>query len=193
MDDLIIALEADFAQYKNRVSTARIREVFNAVVGQMGSKFSYSYPNSTLTNVQVKEALELLRMAGLIIPITHSACNGIPLGAEINTKSRKYLLLDTGILQRILGLSIGDLLVQDDFETINKGAIAELFVGLELLKNASPYENQDLYFWHREAKSSQAEVDFVIQKQAQIVPIEVKAGTKGSMQSMYLFLKEKKM
>lgn len=191
LDDLIIALEADFAKYKNRVSTARIREVFNAVVGQMGSKFSYSYPNSTLTNVQVKEALELLKMAGLIIPATHSACNGIPLGAEINTKSRKYLLLDTGILQRILGLSIGDLLVQDDFETINKGAIAELFVGLELLKNASPYENQDLYFWHREAKSSQAEVDFVIQKQAQIVPIEVKAGTKGSMQSMYLFLKEK--
>lgn len=192
LDDLIIALEADFAKYKNRISTSRIREVFNAVVGQMGSKFSYSYPNATLTNLQVKEVLELLKMAGLIIPVTHSACNGIPIGAEINTKSRKYLLLDTGILQRILGLSIGDLLIQDDFETINKGAIAELFVGLELIKNASPYENQDLYFWHREAKSSQAEVDFVIQKQAQIVPIEVKAGTKGSMQSMYLFLKEKK-
>ena len=192
LDDLIIALEADFAKYKNRISTSRIREVFNAVVGQMGSKFSYSYPNATLTNLQVKEVLELLKMAGLIIPVTHSACNGIPIGAEINTKSRKYLLLDTGILQRILGLSIGDLLIQDDFETINKGAIAELFVGLELIKNASPYENQDLYFWHREVKSSQAEVDFVIQKQAQIVPVEVKAGTKGSMQSMYIFLKEKK-
>lgn len=192
LDDLIIALEADFAKYKNRISTSRIREVFNAIVGQMGSKFSYSYPNATLTNLQVKEVLELLRMAGLIIPVTHSACNGIPIGAEVNTKSRKYLLLDTGILQRILGLSIGDLLIQDNFETINKGAIAELFVGLELIKNASAYENQDLYFWHREAKSSQAEVDFVIQKQAQIVPIEVKAGTKGSMQSMYLFLKEKK-
>lgn len=191
LDDLIITLEADFAKYKNRVSTARIREVFNAVVGQMGAKFSYSYPNATLTNIQVKEALELLRMAGLIIPVTHSACNGIPLGAEINPKSRKYLLIDTGILQRILGLSIGDLLIQDDFETINKGAIAELFVGLELLKNASAYENQNLFFWHREAKSSQAEVDFVIQKQTQIIPIEVKAGTKGSMQSMYLFLKEK--
>jgi uncharacterized protein len=191
LDDLIIALEADFAKYKNRVSASRIREVFNAVVRQMGSKFSYSYPNATLTNIQVKEALELLRMAGLIIPVTHSACNGIPLGAEINTKSRKFLLLDTGILQRILGLSIGDLLMQDDFETINKGAIAELFVGLEILKSISAYENQDLYFWHREAKNSQAEVDYVIQKQSQIVPIEVKAGTKGSMQSLYLFLKEK--
>ena len=48
-----------------------------------------------------------------------------------------------------------------------------------------------LYYWQRDARNSQAEVDFVIQKQAQIIPIEVKAGHKGSMQSMYLFLKEK--
>ena len=100
-------------------------------------------------------------------------------------------MFDTGILQRILGLSIADLLIEDDLETINKGAIAELFVGLELLKNTSPYESAMLYYWQRDARNSQAEVDFVIQKQAQIIPIEVKAGRKGSMQSMYLFLKEK--
>ncbi len=47
-------------------------------------------------------------------------------------------------------------------------------------------------FSNREAKNSQAEVDYVIQKQDRIVPIEVKAGTKGSMQSMYLFMEEKK-
>ncbi|MGL4630056.1 MAG: ATP-binding protein [Leadbetterella sp.] len=192
LDDLIIAMEADFAKYKSRVPTTRIREVFNAVVSQTGSKFTYSYPNATLSNVQVKEALELLRMAGLIIPVTHSASNGIPLGAETNPKSRKFLLLDTGILQRTLGLSIGDLLIQDDFQIINKGAIAELHVGLELLKNNSPYEYRHLYYWQRQAKSSQAEVDYVIQKNTQVIPIEVKSGTKGTMQSMFLFLEEKK-
>lgn len=50
-----------------------------------------------------------------------------------------------------------------------------------------------LYYWQREAKNSQAEVDYVIQKQDKIFPIEVKAGTKGSMQSLYLFLDEKKL
>jgi len=50
-----------------------------------------------------------------------------------------------------------------------------------------------LYYWHREAKNSHAEVDFVIQIQDKIIPVEVKAGTKGSMQSLHLFLDEKKI
>jgi predicted AAA+ superfamily ATPase len=192
LDDLILSVEADFTKYKNRVPPARIREVFNAVVQQIGNKFTYTYPNSTLNNVQIKEALELLTLAGLIYPVTHSAANGIPLGAEINEKKRKFLIFDTGIFQRILGLNIGDLLIEDDFNVINKGNLAELSVGLELIKSVSFYEKKDLYYWQREAKNSQAEVDYLIQKQDKIIPIEVKAGTKGAMQSMYLFLEEKK-
>ena len=65
-------------------------------------------------------------------------------------------------------------------------------MGLELIKNTSCYEKTDLNYWQRESKNSQAEVDYVIQKQDKIIPIEVKAGTKGAMQSMYLFLEEKK-
>lgn len=192
LDDLILSIQADFTKYKNRVNPARIREVFNAVVQQVGTKFSYSYPNSTLSNVQIKEALTLLEMAGLVYSVTHSASNGIPIGAEINPKKRKILLFDTGIFQRILGLNIAQLLIEDDFNIINKGNIAELFVGLELIKNTSCYEQTHLHYWQRESKNSQAEVDYVIQKQDKIIPIEVKAGTKGAMQSMYLFLEEKK-
>lgn len=192
LDDLVLSIQADFAKYKNRVPASRIKEVFDAIVLQIGTKFSYAYPNASLTNVQIKEALKLLEMAGLAYSVTHSASNGIPLGAEINSKKRKILLFDTGIYQRILGLDIASLLIKDDFNIINKGNIAELFVGLELLKNPSCYEKRNLYYWHREAKNSQAEVDFVIQQQESIVPIEVKAGTKGSMQSMYIFLNEKK-
>lgn len=193
LDDLVISIEADFAKYKSRVPSARIREVFNALVQQVGRKFTYSYDHATLNNLQIKEALELLKMAGLVYDVTHSAGNGIPLGAEINAKIRKYLIFDTGILQRILGLNIAELLIEDDFKIINKGHIAELFVGLELIKILSPYEKKDLYYWQREAKNSQAEIDYLIQKQEEIVPIEVKSGTKGSMQSLYIFLEEKKI
>jgi len=193
LDDLILSIQADFVKYKIRVSPTRIREVFDAVVKQVGNKFSYSYPNATLNNVQIKEALALLEMAGLVYFVTHSASNGIPLGAEINSKKRKIILFDTGIFQRIQGLNIAQLLIEDDFNSINKGNIAELHVGLELIKNTSCYEKTQLYYWQREAKNSQAEVDYVIQKQDKIIPIEVKAGTKGSMQSLYLFLDEKKL
>ena len=103
------------------------------------------------------------------------------------------MIFDTGIYQRILGLDIASLLVKNDFDVVNKGKIAELFVGLELLKSNDVYEKTALYYWHREAKNSQAEVDFVIQIQDKIIPIEVKAGTKGSMQSLHLFLDEKKI
>ncbi|MDZ4681131.1 MAG: AAA family ATPase, partial [Saprospiraceae bacterium] len=81
LDDLMVSLESDFAKYKQRVATARIREVFNSVVRQIGSKFSYSYPNATLNNAQIKEVLELLKMAGLIYQVTHTTANGIPIGA----------------------------------------------------------------------------------------------------------------
>ena len=82
--------------------------------------------------------------------------------------------------------------LDEDIEIVNKGSIAELFVGLELIKNQSCYIKPELYYWQREARNSQAEIDYLIQQQELIIPIEVKAGTKGAMQSMYIFLEEKK-
>jgi hypothetical protein len=193
LDDLLISIQADFAKYKLRVPGERLAEVFNSIAGQVSTKFTYSYPNVTLNNLQIKQAINLLKMAGLVYAVTHSAANGIPLGAEINPKKTKYLIFDTGIFQRILGLNIADLLINEDINAINKSSIAELFVGLELLKAESCYQKAELFYWQREARNSQAEVDYVCQFNNAIVPVEVKAGTKGSMQSLYLFLKEKKL
>ena len=143
------------------------------------------------SNTQVKQALELLIMAGLVYPVTHTAANGIPLGAEINPKFQRMFLFDTGLFQRILGLEMSQIFVTDDFKTINRGAIAEIFVGLELVKNSSCYNPISLYYWQREKRQSSAQIDFLMQKGEQIVPIEVKAGTQGAMQSLRLFMKEK--
>jgi predicted AAA+ superfamily ATPase len=192
LDDLIISLKADFTKYKKRVPVLRLSEIFDSVVRQTGGKFVYSKAATEANHKQIKEAIELLIMAGLIIPVTHSSSNGIPLGAECNHKKRKMLIFDTGIFQRLLGLDITEILFENNFEMINKGCIAELYVGLELLKSSSCYQQQSLYYWQREALNSNAEVDYVIQEQQEIIPIEVKSGKKGSMQSLYLFLKEKK-
>jgi predicted AAA+ superfamily ATPase len=66
-----------------------------------------------------------------------------------------------------------------------------MFVGTELLKSASPYEQTQLFYWTREERNSRAEVDFVVQIGDKIVPVEVKSGSRGKMQSMWQFLKEK--
>jgi len=192
LDDLITSLKADFIKYNTNVPFLRIAEVFDSVVQQSGTKFMYSKAAVQSSYRQIKEATDLLSLGGLIIPVTHTAANGLPLGAELNPKHRKLLLLDTGIFQRLLRLNIGEVLTETDFDAINKGAIAEQFVGLELLKASSTYTQEELFYWHREAKSSNAEVDYVVQKEQAIVPVEVKSGRKGSMRSMQIFLQEKK-
>ena len=76
---------------------------------------------------------------------------------------------------------------------INAGAQAEQFVGQELLSYANPHVNEQLFYWEREKKGAMAEVDYVIQSSgSKIVPVEVKAGTTGSLKSLAQFLQDKK-
>ena len=190
IDDLITTFKSDFAKYKKRIPSANIGNVFESAVTQAGGKFVYENVVH-LKNSQVKQSLELLIMAGLVIPVTHSSANGIPLGAEANFKRRNMLLLDTGIFLRMLDFENSKIMIADDFKTINMGVLAEMFVGHEILKTASCYTQQHLYYWHREKKQSSAQVDYVIQKNMKIIPIEVKSGLKGTMKSLHLFMHEK--
>jgi hypothetical protein len=191
LDDLYIAFKADFTKYKNNVPPARLVEVMESVVHQAGGKFKFNKASENANHGQIKEALELLIMAGLVLPVTHTAANGIPPGAEMDPKKRKMMLLDTGIFQRILGLNLVDFLFDPSGGLINKGVIAEQFWGLEFLKYRTPFIQPALYYWHRESPNANAEVDFVVQKGAEMLPIEVKASGQGSMQSLRQFLKEK--
>ena len=190
LNDLINSLKSDFSKYRKRTPEMRISTTFDAVVNQLGRKFNYAKVKP-LSNRQVKDSIDLLEKAGLIIPVVHSSANGIPLGAQVNFKKQKIILLDTGISQRLSGLQLSDILLSDDFDVVNKGAIAEQFVGLELLKAAPCDMPDNLYFWTRDSQKSCAEVDYLIQKNGHIIPVEVKSGKSGKMQSMHLFLKEK--
>jgi len=191
LNDIIISLKNDFAKYKKRVPALRINEVFESVARQAEGKFVYERAAVQASNAQVKQALDLLVMAGLVYPITHSAANGIPLGAEINLKFQRFILFDTGLFQRVLNLDAAQILISDHFQTINRGAIAEIFVGLELIKGVSCYNPISLYCWQREKRQGDAQVDYLVQQGEQIVPIEVKAGTQGAMQSLRWFMAEK--
>ena len=192
LDDLTLSLYDDFSKYKQRVPASRLREIFAAVINQTGEKFTYSKASQEYNRLQIKESLELLELAGIIYPVTHTSANGLPLAAEMNIKHRKFLIFDTGIYQRFLRLDLGQLLTAESLQQVNKGALAELFVGLELLKSASCTNPTQLYYWQREKTGSSAEVDYVVQYNADIVPVEVKSGMRGSMQSMFQFLSEKK-
>jgi len=193
LSDLSLSIRDDFSKYHKRVPESRIREVFASIVEQAGAKFVYSNVMAKASLPQVKETLELLIKAGLAYPVYHTSANGFPLGAQIDSKKFKVLLYDTGIFQHILGLNIREYLVVEEMDMVNKGNLAEIYAGLELIKASSFLEKPQLFYWHRQERSSNAEVDYVIRQGNSIVPVEIKSGYSGKMQSMRLFMKEKNL
>jgi predicted AAA+ superfamily ATPase len=191
LNDLILTYNDDFAKYKKRVPSSRLKEVFFSIMEQTGNKFVYSRAVENTKHESIKTAVELLIMAGLAYPVTHSSANGVPLAAELNHKHQKIIAFDTGIMQQTLKLDISKLFLGETLQQINRGSIAEMFVGLEIVKNLPCNTPAQLFYWQREQRGSQAEIDYLIEDGANIVPIEVKAGTRGAMQSLYQFMTEK--
>ena len=191
--DILVSLKADFGKYKKRIPAARIVTVFNSVIDQTGRKFTYSDSKAGLSYAQAKDCATLLEMARLIYRVDSCHANGIPLGADVKANDNKFLPLDTGLYLTASGLDISDWILEPPAKFINRGALAEMFTGHELVKAASPFDERRLFFWHREARNSNAEVDYVVQFRNCVLPIEVKSGVKGSMKSLRIIMEEKKL
>ena len=188
LDDLLTTLRSDFAKYRKRVPANRLNSMFDSLAAQAGGKFMYSRVEENLRAEQVHRAAELLKLAGLAYRIPHSSAQGIPLGAQVNPRRFKMLPCDVGLYQRLCGLRLPDEISKDDRAVINTGAIAEIVAGTELLVSSDPRTRPELFYWHREKRNSNAEVDYVIQVGRDVVPVEVKAGTRGAMRSLHMFL-----
>ncbi|MDE7441753.1 MAG: ATP-binding protein [Muribaculaceae bacterium] len=198
-DDIILGYEDDFPKYKSRVNPQLLRSTLRSAAVQCSKKFSYSEVGEYRTE-EVKKALNLLILAGICVPVTKTSANGIPLGAESDGSFRKILLLDCGLMMRLLNISGGNvgeltnlILTGDDIDLVNKGPMGELIAGLEMIKYKTPNLRYELYYWTRTAKNSLAEVDYVSEHNMHILPIEVKAGTRGGMKSLWIFMREKKL
>lgn len=190
-DDILVSLKADFGKYKKRVPSERVLALLASVVRQTGEKFVYSDPSAGLGTPQAKEAVGLLGLARLVLHVRASHANGVPLGGDVNPKSSKYLLFDTGLYLRESGLDLSEWMAEPPEKFVNRGKLAEMFVGLEIEKAAGPFADAQLFYWHREARSSNAEVDYLLQKGDRIVPVEVKSGKKGAMKSLGMLMDEK--
>ena len=192
-DDILVSLEEDFGKYKTRLSPDVIRHVLTSVVRQTCEKFVYSDALLGLSYVQSKNATDLLERAKLTIRTDCCNANGVPLGGDLNPKSQKFMLLDTGLYLRESGLNVPEWVNEPPEKFVNRGKLAEMFTGLELKKAGSAFAENRLFYWHREAKDSNAEVDYVVQFGDKVLPIEVKSGVKGSMKSLRILMEEKNL
>lgn len=82
-----------------------------------------------------------------------------------------------------------DIIMSSEADFVNKGGASEMFAGLELIKYNDCFSKPDLHYWQRISKNSQAEVDYVVSGNGKVLPIEVKANTQGSMQSLWIFMR----
>lgn len=181
----------DFGKYASRVKYKYLQTLFYGVPKMVGRKFKYSNIDRDMQARDLKEALILLEKAGVIFKVKHTDGNGIPLEAEVKENIFKTVFLDIGLMQNICGLNSEIFLTSnEDFIKINEGAVAEQFVAQELLNYQDYYIQPSLYYWVREAKNSNAEVDYVIPCCSKPLPVEVKSGKTGALRSMHLFLKK---
>lgn len=199
-DDIVVTYEDDFTKYKKNVDPILLRQTLRSAAVQATKKFVYSKVGSDYKTAEVKKSIELLALAGIIHPVIHTDANGLPLGSEEDKSYQKILLIDTGLMLRLLNMSLGDIselttqiLTASAADLVNKGPMAELIVGLEMLHHKSPNIRHDLYYWVRHAKNSQAEVDYISNYLQVVVPIEVKANTQGGMKSLWSFMRDKKL
>lgn len=190
--DLLTTYREDFSKYKGRLSIDRLEDIMTSIPRQLGKKFVYSHANSQATSAPLKQALELLVKARVCHCILSTSANGLPLGAEVNNKFLKMILLDCGLCCISLGLSLHQLASISEIALINSGAIAEQLAGQILRTINAAYVDPALYYWQREKPNSSAEVDYIIQHENQVIPVEVKAGATGSLKSLREFVKEKK-
>ena len=199
-DDIVVTYEDDFPKYRKKIDPTLLRNTMRSAAVQATKKFVYSAVEGDYKAAEVKKALNLLTKAGIVIPVTHTDANGLPLGSEADKSYQKMLLLDTGLMLRLLNMTTGDvselteqILTSNVTDLVNKGPMAEMLAGLESLHYRTPNIRHEMYYWQRQAKNSQAEVDYISSYRQTVLPVEVKAEIQGGMKSLWIFMREKKL
>jgi predicted AAA+ superfamily ATPase len=182
--DLLATFRQDFLKYSPKMDTGCLNTVLNTVPQKVGQQIKYSGLAEGYSNPTIKKAFDLLETARMFRKVKAASPAGLPLGASTSDKKFKAVMLDVGLLSSFFGVARSQEYSKTDLLTVFQGALAEQYIGQEILSAT----NNELYYWSREAKSSNAETDYLIEKQGNIIPIEVKSGKGGSLKSLHLLL-----
>ena len=181
----------DFAKYAKRVPVGNIRKVFESVPRQLGEKFTWAKVDRDVRSSGLAEAFGMLCKARVAAKVRRTTGNGVPLGADADERNFKAVFLDTGLASLACGVRYRDVMGGADLLPGHRGAIAEQFVGQELMAAQETWRPRELFYWARESRTSNAEVDYLGVEGGRVYPIEVKAGATGRLKSMHQFLAEK--
>lgn len=186
---IVQTVQDDFAKYGTRAQQDLLGKALQHVALNLGHRIKFVNISRERRAGDVRSALDLLTRSRIAHLVRHTAATGVPLGATASEKAFKAILLDIGLASQLCGLT---LLPPDQLLVVNEGGLAEQFVGQELLASGLPFLDDRLFYWHREARNANAEVDYVVSVGPDVVPVEVKAAAGGALRSLFQFLQEKR-
>lgn len=189
--NIVSTYEKDFPKYANKHQIKYVELLFNQIPVNITKSFNYGLLNNAYRKRELEPALMLLEQARIVQRVVHSHGNGIPLGAELDSRRFKLIMADIALTQSIIGLPIKDWFLDPAINLVNKGDIAEALIGQEMLGYNLPTQRSQLFYWSRQDKGGNAEVDYLIQRDAKIIPVEVKSGHGSQLQSLRLFLNKR--
>lgn len=167
-----------------------IRYILNYGWTFAGHRIQFAkFTNSSFKSPDVSNAFRILEKTLLLELVYPQTSASFPILPDLK-KSPKLLWLDTGLVNYVAGMQ-EKLLFSTDGDELWNGDIAEHIVGQELLGSTVTFGEKRM-FWVRDAKNSQAEVDFLIRYKSHLFPIEVKTGNNSKLRSLHQFMMESK-
>lgn len=183
--NLLDTFRQDFSKYAGRADKRCLDEVLISTAKNVSKQTKYVNLASNFSIPTIKNAYNLLLNAKVINKVESCNPSGLPLGSNASTKIFKTIFLDIGLMNKACELNLTRTILDNDLLGIYQGALAEQFVGQEMLSAGI----KQLFYWTRNAKNSTAEVDYLVAIENLILPIEVKSGPAGKLKSMHLILK----
>jgi hypothetical protein len=176
---------ADMAKYATPATSVKIRACYNSIPTQLAKenkKFQYKIVQKGGTATLFGESIEWLNSAGIVLKCQKTDHGYMPIAAYQDLSDFKLYMSDTGMLTMKSGMAQQTILSPVEEDNGFMGAMSENYVAQALTCNGFP-----LYYWKNE---NTAEVDFVLQINGKVIPLEVKKGLRTKSVSMTMFMKK---
>ena len=184
---ILESYERDFSKHAPAIEVPRIRMVWQSVPAQLSKenrKFVYGVVKEGARAKDFELAIEWLKDAGLIYKVNRSKKGQLPLAAYEDFSAFKIFMSDIGLMGAMSKLPAQSLLSGNALFSDFKGALTEQYVMQQLKTNS----NLAIYYWS--ADSSRGEIDFLLQRDCDIIPVEVKAEENLQAKSLRSFVEK---
>ena len=181
---ILAGYEGDFSKHISGALSGRCRLVWDSLPHQLAKenkRFVYGAVREGARAREFEEAIQVLVDSGLVLKVPRISKPGLPLAAYSDPQAFKLYLLDVGLLGALTGLDSSTILEGSSLFAEFKGVMAEQYVCQQLVSECGLAP----YYWS--AEKSSGEVDFVVQLQTSVLPIEVKAETNLKAKSLRSF------